>query len=142
MKALFCSLAALLLTVSPGYAHKAASGQDYSKYRQPNGMSCCNDEDCRPVDYSLGLDGKLLMYPGGRRIEVPRSLVNPLASEDGKGHWCGILSESGDVMTFCAILPQNMAGTPSKHPRRALARPAYEGPMLIKARFAPAGRAN
>lgn len=89
-------------------AHRATSGQDYSKYRQQNGASCCDGKDCRPVDYMVRPDGSVIMFPEGRGIVVEQRQLNEKSSEDGRAHWCGVLAPSGSPITFCAILPRQM----------------------------------
>ena len=100
---------ALVATVSvyaAAFAHEAPSGQDYTKFRQPNGTSCCNGHDCRPVDFRLHPDGTVTMFPEGQTVVVPRQLLNEQPSDDGLAHWCGIVMPGGGIRTFCAILPR------------------------------------
>jgi hypothetical protein len=89
-------------------AHDAASGQDYSRFRQPNGASCCDGRDCRPVAYQLRPDGSVVMFPDGRAVVVERDRLNSRSSDDGQAHWCGIVIPGGSAMTFCAILPRQL----------------------------------
>ncbi|MGE3918406.1 MAG: hypothetical protein AB7F78_22155 [Hyphomicrobiaceae bacterium] len=96
------------LVGSPAEAHQGSTGQDYTKFRQQNGASCCNAQDCRPVGYRLRPDGDVVMYPEGRAIIVPQRLLNETPSDDGRAHWCGIRLPSGNLQTFCAILPRQM----------------------------------
>jgi len=90
-------------------AHEAQTGQDYTKYRQRNGMSCCSGHDCRPARYELKPDGSVVMYPEGRPVSIPGDRVTQDPSDDGLAHWCGVLHGNGSATTFCAILPLHAA---------------------------------
>jgi hypothetical protein len=90
-------------------AHESSTGQDYSKYRQRNGMSCCSGHDCRPARYEVKSDGTLVMFPEGRPVPIPGDRVTQMPSDDGLGHWCGVLHGNGGATTFCAILPLQAA---------------------------------
>ncbi|HSR82513.1 MAG TPA: hypothetical protein VLL28_17210 [Hyphomicrobiaceae bacterium] len=90
-------------------AHEAQTGQDYTKYRQRNGMSCCSGHDCRPARYELKPDGSVVMYPEGRAVSIPGDRVTQDPSDDGLAHWCGVLHGNGSATTFCAILPLHAA---------------------------------
>jgi hypothetical protein len=90
-------------------AHEAQTGQDYTKYRQRNGMSCCSGQDCRPTRYEVKADGSVVMFPDGTPVSVPGDRVTQEPSEDGMGHWCGILHGNGGATTYCAILPLHAA---------------------------------
>ena len=97
-------------------AHEAQTGQDYTKYRQRNGMSCCSGHDCRPARYELKPDGSVVMYPDGRAVSIPGDRVTQDPSDDGLAHWCGVLHGNGSATTFCAILPLHAASGASEHP--------------------------
>src|SRR5262245_31343888 len=97
-------------------AHEAQTGQDYTKYRQRNGMSCCSGHDCRPARYELKPDGSVVMFPEGRAVSVPGDRVTQDPSDDGLGHWCGVLHANGSATTFCAILPLHAANKDAPAP--------------------------
>jgi len=101
----------MLMTSSMSRAHVGATGQDYSKFKQANGLPCCNNEDCRPTRYEISGD-EIVMYPDGQRIVLPRTLQHALTSDDGNAHWCGILYPDGSYKTFCAILPMQSVSVP------------------------------
>ncbi|HWB44041.1 MAG TPA: hypothetical protein VG900_01250 [Hyphomicrobiaceae bacterium] len=105
------ALAATVIALSCSFslAHRAVTGQDYTKYRQRNGMSCCSGHDCRPAKYEIRKDGTIVMFPDGRAVVIPADRVNQLPSDDGLGHWCGLLNRDGSATTFCAILPSRTA---------------------------------
>jgi hypothetical protein len=110
--------------LSSPQAHEAQTGQDYTKYRQRNGMSCCSGHDCRPTRYELRPDGSLVMFPEGRAISIPGDRVTEDPSDDGLAHWCGVLHRNGGATTFCAILPLHAAkSTPNSSPKSAPASP-------------------
>ena len=121
MKSLMIALttAALAGSVSFSQAHEAQTGQDYTKFRQRNGMSCCSGHDCRPTRYEVKADGTLLMFPDGRAVSVPGDRVTQQPSDDGLGHWCGVLHGNGGATTFCAILPLQAASGEAPAPRAA-----------------------
>ena len=78
--------AALGGTISLSQAHESPTGQDYTKYRQRNGMSCCSGHDCRPARYETRSDGALVMFPEGRTVAVPSDRVTQMPSDDGLAH--------------------------------------------------------
>lgn len=103
------SFGTLLLTATLTFsgsvsAHQSKSGQDYTKFKQPNGQSCCNGHDCRPVDYSYR-NGELVMYPDNMPVIVPSDRLINRSSDDGQAHWCGVRLDGKTTITFCAILP-------------------------------------
>ena len=117
MKVRVLLLVAFSLSASYGRAHVSETGQDYSEYWQHNGGRCCTNKDCRPVRYEFTRDGRLIMFPMGRRLEIDPALINEKPSTDGNAHWCGRVSSFGWLETFCAILPPGDAGlipTPSQ----------------------------
>ncbi len=89
-------------------AHRSWSDQDYSKYRQKNGASCCDGRGCRPVDYFVRPDGSVIMFPDRQGVVVKQGLLNEKPSDDGRAHWCGIVTPGASPITFCAILPRQM----------------------------------
>jgi hypothetical protein len=102
-------LVGLAISLTNARAHVSDTGQDYSQYLQHNGGLCCTNRDCRPVRYEFTRDGRLIMFPMGRRLEIDPSLINEKPSTDGNAHWCGRLSPYGWLETFCAILPPGNA---------------------------------
>jgi hypothetical protein len=104
--------AGLLVGANVAVAHDSHTGQDYTKYRQRNGASCCNGHDCRPTRYEVRSDGAVVMFPEGRAVSVPGDRVNQKPSDDGMAHWCGVLHRNGEATTFCAILPVQSASRP------------------------------
>ena len=101
--------AALGGTVTFSQAHESQTGQDYTKYRQRNGTSCCSGHDCRPTRYEVKADGTLVMFPEARAVSIPHDRITQMPSDDGLGHWCGVLHRNGAATTFCAILPLQAA---------------------------------
>jgi len=95
-------------------AHTSSTGQDYSKYRQPNGASCCSGFDCRPARYEVRPDGTIVMFPDERPVPIPRERIVQPPSDDGLAHWCGALHRDGRATTFCAILPHQNAAAPGR----------------------------
>ena len=107
MHQIACALTCCAIATS-AETHRTTSGQDYSKYRQKNGASCCNGRDCRPVRYSVRPDGSVVMFPDGRGVVVEQRQLNQKPSDDGRAHWCGVMLPGGGPVTFCAILPRQM----------------------------------
>jgi hypothetical protein len=114
MRILFAAISMVLVAsgpISTAMGHESTTGQDYRRFTQPNGLSCCSNRDCRPATYQHTSDG-LVMFPDGRRVRVPREKVIPTPSDDGNAHWCGVFLPGGDAATFCAILPpQNVTAS-------------------------------
>jgi hypothetical protein len=138
MRFLIVALASALLGAGLCFpqAHEAQTGQDYTKYRQRNGMSCCSGHDCRPARYELKPDGSVVMFPEGRAVSIPGDRVTQDPSDDGLGHWCGVLHGNGSATTFCAILPLHAASKDA--PASA---PASPGVTPIFARIEGAAKA-
>ena len=104
-----CVLITGLFFASLAQAHVSSTGQDYMKFRQKSGLPCCDGKDCRPTRYHLNGDGSAVMFPEGRRVEIPRGDLHQERSEDGHAHWCGVVYPNGEIKTFCAILPLQTA---------------------------------
>jgi hypothetical protein len=96
------------------WAHESATGQDYRRFTQPNGLSCCSNRDCRPATYRHTSDG-LVMFPDGRRVRVPRDKVIPTPSDDGNTHRCRVFLPGGDAAT----------SAPSCHPKNVTVPPEW-----------------
>lgn len=80
----------------------------YSTLKVPGkGYSCCNDKDCRPVQYrhtSAGLE----MLIEGRWIRPPQDRIMVRDTPDNGGHWCGQergMLGGGQPHTICAVIP-------------------------------------
>jgi len=70
--------------------------------RSPEGESCCNERDCRPVDGRFvpgGADGSwsLEIRIGERWVTVPKDRILPQPSPDGAVHAC--YSDPASFMT-------------------------------------------
>jgi hypothetical protein len=109
MKTMVLVLVALAISLTIARAHVSDTGQDYSGYFQHNGGPCCNQLDCQPVGYKFKLNGRLIMFPQGRAVEIAPALINPRPSTDGNAHWCGRLLPHVPPQTYCAILPPRTA---------------------------------
>jgi len=107
------SFGTLLLTATQTFggsvsAHQSKTGQDYTNFKQPNGQSCCNGHDCRPVDY-MYRNGQLVMCPDHIPVKVPNDRLIKRSSDDGRAHWCGVRVDEKTTLTFCAILHQGVS---------------------------------
>ena len=72
----------------------------YQGLRSPEGESCCNEKDCRPVDSRYVLaEGSwtLEISIGGLWVKVPNDRILPQPSPDGGVHAC--YSEQAAYMT-------------------------------------------
>lgn len=104
------AMSCVLMFASPCLAHDPAGHAAHHEHfyrhlKQPGtGMSCCNNQDCRPVKYRITASG-ILMEVGGRWIAPPASLV--MERDDTEvGHWCGLNEHTSSPHTFCAIVPR------------------------------------
>jgi hypothetical protein len=95
---------------APG--HSSHHSGFYDTLKMPNGASCCNDKDCRPVD-GWTFDGKIYkirLKPGGEWITPPQGLVQHKLTPDGGAHACfvdakGAPFEQYGRVWYCIILP-------------------------------------
>lgn len=70
-----------------GDGHAEHHGE-YQNWKQPNGLSCCNDQDCRPTRAYLTDDG-WRAWNGQRWLLVPPERVLPTDfAGDGRSHIC------------------------------------------------------
>jgi len=77
---------------------QARSGHDafhpwYRGLLSPEGESCCNEEDCHPVEGRFVAEGAegavdLEILINGRWVRVPRDRILPQPSPDGGVHAC------------------------------------------------------
>jgi hypothetical protein len=96
------SVAALLAAtfVSPASAHSW-----YTGLRSPTGIPCCNDRDCRPVDYRLNAQtGHEEIQANGGWFPVEQDKVLAYSSPDGNAHACWG-NQIGKPAFLCIILP-------------------------------------
>jgi hypothetical protein len=115
-------LVGLVVSLAVARAHISDTGQDYSSYFQHNGSSCCNQSDCQPVRYEFSPNGRLIMFPQGRAVEIPRALINPKPFMDGNAHWCGRSLLTAKAMSWW----QGQGGLPLKNEIVAVAAFAGE----------------
>jgi hypothetical protein len=104
----------IALGTAPALAHVSDRGIDYSRYRDHNGTSCCDDRDCRPADDFIELTERgqkvIRLLIDGHWIDVPRAYVVAEDARDGKAHWCGgrlfTNSHLGWIaFPWCVVLP-------------------------------------
>lgn len=83
-------------------ATTALAHGDYSEWKRPDtGTSCCNDQDCRPVelcDHGRGLD------LGGKCTPIPWDKVINKPSPDGRTHVCWLNFPDGTLTVLCVVL--------------------------------------
>jgi hypothetical protein len=96
------TLSALLAAtfVSPASAHSW-----YTGLRSPSGIPCCNDRDCRPVDYRLNAQtGHEEVQANGGWYPIEQDKVLAYSSPDGNAHACWG-NQLGKPAFLCIILP-------------------------------------
>jgi hypothetical protein len=71
---------------------RVANAHDiYHQWRKPDnpGVSCCNDNDCRPTRAYMGDDGFWRAWDGAKWLTVPKEVVLPTDyGQDGRSHLC------------------------------------------------------
>ena len=83
--------AAILILLLLFVPLKAAAHDIYHQWRKPDnpGVSCCNDNDCRPTRAYMGDDGLWRAWDGSKWLTVPPSVVLPTDyGQDGRSHLC------------------------------------------------------
>jgi len=78
----------------------------YLGLRQPkSGISCCNNQDCRPAFHRVTPTGIEVEINGVWR-SMPQGTVIETETPDQGAHWCGIGENSGAPTTYCVIIPR------------------------------------
>jgi hypothetical protein len=96
-------LAATLLAAT--LASPASAHSWYTGLRSPSGIPCCNDRDCRPVDYRLNAQtGREEISANGGWYAVEQDKVLAYSSPDGNAHACWG-NQIGKPAFLCIILP-------------------------------------
>jgi hypothetical protein len=89
MKAVCTTMLAALLTATSAFAPAPALGHDwYTGLKTPNGVSCCNQGDCRPVGHRYSPEGGHEVDLEGLWVHVDPQVILPIASPDGQTHAC------------------------------------------------------
>lgn len=92
------SHSAFAQTGNHGDGHAEMHGE-YKDWKQPsNGLSCCNDQDCRPTRADLTEQG-WRAWDGTRWLAVPWSAVLDVRAKDGRSHLCS--TPAGHV--YCLV---------------------------------------
>jgi len=109
MRSLVLLVAVIVVTAAS--ASPAGSHEWYTGLRSPDGMSCCNERDCRPVAYRINPDtGREEIQANGRWYPVEYDKVLPFSSPDGEYHACWG-NVAGRPNFRCIMLP-GMASFP------------------------------
>lgn len=112
-------LVVLVAMVVGAAAAPAGAHEWYSGLRSPSGTPCCNDRDCRAVEYRVNPDtGNEEIRANGTWHPVEYDKVLPIFPPDGGSHACWNNS-IGKPRFRCIMLP-GMA---------ALDPPAGDGPI-------------
>lgn len=78
----------------------------YMGLKQPGtGMSCCNNQDCRPAPHRITATG-VEFFVAGKWFMPPQSKLIEVETPDAEGHWCGVNERASTPTTFCAIVPR------------------------------------
>lgn len=73
--------------------------EQYKDWHRPDGMSCCNQGDCRPTRAYQDMDGTWHAWDGRTwRPVPPEALMQPDLLQDGRNHVCA--PESGATV-YC-----------------------------------------
>ncbi|MGH6897705.1 MAG: hypothetical protein ACREJ5_14370 [Geminicoccaceae bacterium] len=100
----FVVLVAMMVATAAS-AFPAGSHDWYTGLRSPDGMSCCNERDCRPVAYRINRDtGREEIQANGAWYPVEYDKVLPFSSPDGGYHACWG-NAAGRPDFRCIILP-------------------------------------
>jgi hypothetical protein len=77
----------------------------YMGLKQPGtGVSCCNNQDCRPAPHRVTPNG-VEFYIAGKWFMPPVERLIEHESAD-QSHWCGTAEHLKEPITFCAIVPR------------------------------------
>ncbi len=102
----YCVAALVLFGgIVAAYAHNG-----YESWQRNDGKgSCCNNQDCRPVQWRDAKGEIEIQIPelGGAWRPAPRATILPFSSPDDRGHAC-YLMENGQPRFLCVALPTNM----------------------------------
>ena len=98
-------LSAVVLIACSALPLPATAHDWYTGLRSPNGMLCCNERDCEPVDYRINADtGREEIKANGAWYPVVYGKVLPFVSPDGGPHACWSRG-TGRPDLRCIILP-------------------------------------
>lgn len=87
MRSLVVLVAMIVATAASAFP--ADSHEWYMGLRSPSGAPCCNERDCRPVDYRINRDtGREEIQANGAWYPVEYDKVLPFSSPDGGYHAC------------------------------------------------------
>lgn len=88
----------------------------YEAWQRPDGKgSCCNNFDCRPVQYRDGVNGIEIRIEelGGAWHQAPMQSILPFGSFDAQAHACYVMTgcrtkEGCRPHFYCVALPISM----------------------------------
>jgi hypothetical protein len=113
--AILVAIAGAMLVSAPGRADDKlgihGQGHDlmhgwYQSLKQPGtGISCCNNEDCRPT-ISRTLEGKIQVQVDGEWTDVPPERIVNTPSPDLGAHVCAPkrMGFSHKALIYCVVL--------------------------------------
>jgi hypothetical protein len=111
-----CASFRLVFAVLIGlYATPIQAHDIYADVKNQEGATCCNNRDCRPVEYRVRASGvQMLIHNSWRTIPADKVEYRLLDGDTGQtngGHWCGEYKQgSGWILfrTYCAFVPPNL----------------------------------
>jgi len=113
MKRVTYALIFLLLSTGHASSQSGNHGDGHAEHhdvyrawvRPGTGMSCCNNEDCRPTRAYMEEDGLWRAWDGERWLIIPPHALLPADSaKDGRSHLCS--SSVGTVFCFSPAQPK------------------------------------
>lgn len=86
---------------APAFAH-----DQYTDWKIPGtSVSCCHEEDCRPVVATQDDDGNWIAWVDKIPVQIPASRILSFKAKDGRSHWCG--NKSLETYCFTAGEPRS-----------------------------------
>jgi hypothetical protein len=82
------ALAMIVFATTPKVRAHDHEGVSYGDWKQSNGVSCCNDNDCQPATATMNENGSWIAFFKGRSVVIPKDKVLSIPSPDGRSHIC------------------------------------------------------
>lgn len=108
MRILFAILALTFIVFSPemGYTH-----DQYHDWKRPDSnISCCDNQDCKPVNWRINRQAQLELEvaPGEWIVPPPNAEIKNKVDPKGEAHWCGTVDRMRyfKVITYCYLPPK------------------------------------
>lgn len=111
MRGLISAVCAAVAVAQCGFAyagdkHAKYHAEYYSKWKVPGtGLSCCNDQDCKPSKHRVTARGVEFLSHTGEWFLPRQDRVMIKVTPDGGAHLCAASGIGGKPYVFCAIVP-------------------------------------